>query len=682
MESSLQKQEEERRNQINIRKQIVALQAQLKDLPDDEHAYRQSPKRKKDPVLLAPATPSPRKRRKTEHPQQPRIASSSYTQRPKPTTPDKKPPENDTPAFQKPTASSFLSKLAKFRTQENEEEVASSSRASRTTAFTDDSRPQLDSSSSSSAVQRDDRLALVEGMEPGPVEHAPSFDDPLFERIEPNSGIRLMSRTLSHEDLQDHLRGRYYLSPSRLYSCIRLLPDKQGYDVPVPGDWVTIAVVAERGPLKYTSAPVEVRKDDDADGEQKRKSSEKGKGREKEKEPSKGKKYINFKLIDFGSRSSGSASGGKSVIRGDAFLTLLLFEADSYDVVTREDSKRPEKIYKGGSRGAFEAMTKLKEGDVVALLNPRVLKPFQRRSDDPHPVNNILAITPESASSIVTIGKSKDLGMCTAVKRDGKVCGSWCDKRVSSICDYHIQTAVDSRRASRPEFAGGTSGFNKAKKKSDYDPRRQWGLQPTSQLGDADATYVFSGHIARGTSTGDPFFADTFGRDGQTRAQKKMAKRESEKALQKLMERDTDGMRGILKARQAIKLAKDDENGTRKRSKGQDASSVTNPNADHPQPKGRSKATFQLMKMTGFDPAMARHRDSRPRGEDVQRKMDELAALHRSRKNLLPGPRLAKRSRSAIIPPPKDNIPSNYREQNDTTTATDIGERLIDLDSD
>jgi hypothetical protein len=34
-------------------------------------------------------------------------------------------------------------------------------------------------------------------------------------------------------------------------------------------------------------------------------------------------------------------------------------------------------VYKGGSRGAFEAMSKLKEGDVVALLNPKVLKPFQ-----------------------------------------------------------------------------------------------------------------------------------------------------------------------------------------------------------------------------------------------------------------------------------------------------------------
>jgi hypothetical protein len=38
---------------------------------------------------------------------------------------------------------------------------------------------------------RDDRLVLMEELEPGPYEHKPPFDDPLFERFEPHSGIRL-----------------------------------------------------------------------------------------------------------------------------------------------------------------------------------------------------------------------------------------------------------------------------------------------------------------------------------------------------------------------------------------------------------------------------------------------------------------------------------------------------------
>jgi minichromosome maintenance protein 10 len=343
--------------------------------------------------------------------------------------------------------------------------------------------------------KRDDRLALIEELEPGPYEHKAPFDDPHFERLEPHSRICLKcvtvipdvslghpllmftrSRSIPHADIQEYLTGRFYISPSRLYSIVRLLPNQQGYDVPVAGDWVTIAVVAERGEIKHTRAPVGIGRDgEDGDGlEGGSKAPKKFKGKKNPGSPQKpGKKYVNIKLIDFGARSSteSSATGGKAVIRGDAFLNLLLFEADSFDVISGNDGMRPQKIYRGGSRGAFEAMSKLKEGDVVALLNPKILKPFQVRptllsfpgqvskfisqgsSNSPHPVNNILAITPESASSIIVIGRSRDLGMCNVTKRDGKLCGTWCDKRVSDVCEYHVQHAIENRRAGRAEFA-------------------------------------------------------------------------------------------------------------------------------------------------------------------------------------------------------------------------------------
>jgi minichromosome maintenance protein 10 len=146
----------------------------------------------------------------------------------------------------------------------------------------------------------------------------------------------------------------------------------------VAGDWVTIAVVAERGPIRFTRAPVgPIDGGNGLEGTD-TKPQRKPNGPAKPEQPAKsGKKYVNIKLIDFGSRSASSATGGKAVIRGDAFLNLLLFEADGFDLVTRDDGRRPQKVYKGGSRGAFEAMSKLKEGDVVALLNPKVLKPFQ-----------------------------------------------------------------------------------------------------------------------------------------------------------------------------------------------------------------------------------------------------------------------------------------------------------------
>ena len=69
----------------------------------------------------------------------------------------------------------------------------------------------------------------------------------------------------------------------------------------------------------------------------------------------------NLKLIDFGARSS-SMTGGTSVIRGDAFLTLLLLESDGFDLIPQGDSMKPEKLYMniGGSRGSFEYLSKVK----------------------------------------------------------------------------------------------------------------------------------------------------------------------------------------------------------------------------------------------------------------------------------------------------------------------------------
>ncbi len=70
-------------------------------------------------------------------------------------------------------------------------------------------------------------------------------------------------------------------------------------------------------------------------------------------------------------------------------------------------------------------------------------------------MNNILALTPESADSIAVVGRSRDLGMCSVAKRDGKPCGSWCDRRISDVCEYHLQNAVQHRRAGRAEFTAG-----------------------------------------------------------------------------------------------------------------------------------------------------------------------------------------------------------------------------------
>jgi minichromosome maintenance protein 10 len=199
------------------------------------------------------------------------------------------------------------------------------------------------------------------------------------------------SRQLPYEDLQAYMTGRYYISPSKLYSVVRAQPSGatgaqgQAYDVPVVGDWVTIAVVAGRSPVRVSRAPVavgpgEARDADDPDPMPTSVTRNPKSAGRKDPEPPRvgGRKYVNMTLIDFGEGGGGGNSGSKKgAPRGDAVLSLLLFESDTHDTVSRGDGLLPEKIYKGGSRGAFESMAKLREGSVVALLNPRVLKPLQ-----------------------------------------------------------------------------------------------------------------------------------------------------------------------------------------------------------------------------------------------------------------------------------------------------------------
>lgn len=188
---------------------------------------------------------------------------------------------------------------------------------------------------------------------------------------------------VSHETLQAHLSDRYHVSPSLLYSIIRLSRDGTFYDIPLLGDWITIAVVAEQsGGIKFTKGgPAigdEASDDDGSDSDlpaadPKKPRTAWGAGGKKpapkDKPKNKGqtkKKFVTFKLVSLPGKSSGRQATG-----GDASLTMLLFEADSFS------SRGGKKVYKGGSGGAFEKFWNLRVGSVVAILNPRVLRPMK-----------------------------------------------------------------------------------------------------------------------------------------------------------------------------------------------------------------------------------------------------------------------------------------------------------------
>ncbi|KAF9529132.1 hypothetical protein CPB83DRAFT_812965 [Crepidotus variabilis] len=695
MNSSTSRTNEQKQTQDEIKRQIALLQAQLKpERESDLLPPKGSPKRKASVVTLAPATPSPKKKRKiNDYTSTKSLAAPVFQSGSKQTTGGLLPRPKEKgkgleEVLQKPSPSNFLNKLSNLSHQADLEERKPVKRSS---GFKDMPEESLD------IPKRDERLAIVEDFEPGPYEHNPPVDDPTFEKLEPHSGIRIVSRTIPHEDFSDYLRGRYYLSPSRLYSVIRLLPDKQGYEVPVPGDWVTIAVIAERGPIRYTKAPVTLDKDRD----EKHRHWKNKDGGEAEK-PSGGKKFVNIRLIDFGARtgSSSSANGGKSVIRGDAYLNLLLFEADAFDLVPREDGRKPEKLYRGGSGGAFEHLTNTKEGDVIALLNPKILKPYQRSNDRPHPTDNVLALTPENASSIMVLGRSKDLGMCTVRKQDGKVCGSWCDKRLSDVCEYHVMNAVASRRAARPEFTAGTSGMSttsKHKNQHEYDPRKKWGLQPSessgggSSYGGSSSTYVISGHVVSGTSSDSRTIYETenIGREGQAKAKRLLDAKESDRALKALLSRDKDGMRAVMKARKVgAAMAKEEKNLKKHRGrknekasaqKSQQTDSEDDEDGEEDISQRKTLYSAEFVKALGFDPSL-KGGPRRPTGK-VQEKLDELEAVRSSRKTIKLGSRPGPKVRSGVVVPAHhDESMQDNSQEAEVNLDDSEDKKMVDLD--
>lgn len=88
-----------------------------------------------------------------------------------------------------PALSTFVAKLAASRKRVESSETADT--LVRSSAFSERPHPPPDPATIDSSSKRDDRLALVEDLELGPADHKPPFDDPTFEQLEPNSGIRL-----------------------------------------------------------------------------------------------------------------------------------------------------------------------------------------------------------------------------------------------------------------------------------------------------------------------------------------------------------------------------------------------------------------------------------------------------------------------------------------------------------
>ncbi|SCZ94496.1 BZ3500_MvSof-1268-A1-R1_Chr12-2g03938 [Microbotryum saponariae] len=325
---------------------------------------------------------------------------------------------------------------------------------------------------------------VIEHLQLGPLAHPPVPGDPEYATIEPYSKIRLRlalrelspgSRCIPHEDLQHHFSDRYHLSPSLLYSCARHQRGTDEVDVELDADFIVVGVLAWKGPVKVTNPNA--------------------------KEGTKERKNLRFTLVDLSTPEASSS--------GHGLLNVILFEAYSVDNRIEADGYQVP-VYQGGSGGAYEKFWKESVGAVVAILNPRILKPRQ----DPGK-SNVYTLVPQNAESMMIIGRAQDLSSCKARKANGSSCDEWCDGRVNKYCQYHVHRAVKSTGVRRPETANvnsslsTTSTFNPSEFerqfvpsaktraarfaiKDEYDPMRKIGLLPrdNTSLNDGLKTYV------------------------------------------------------------------------------------------------------------------------------------------------------------------------------------------------
>ncbi|KZF19753.1 hypothetical protein L228DRAFT_285690 [Xylona heveae TC161] len=135
-------------------------------------------------------------------------------------------------------------------------------------------------------------------------------------------------------------------------------------------------------------------------------------------------------------------------------------QRSKYMVMTLTDLKWELEVFLFGS--GFDRWWKLTPGTVLAILNPGIMPPPPNKRD-----TGKFSLTLNSSDDLILeIGSARDLGYCKSVKKDGKECGQWIDKRRTEFCEFHVNLQFQKTKASRMEvntmsapFApGGRSG--------------------------------------------------------------------------------------------------------------------------------------------------------------------------------------------------------------------------------
>ncbi|PWZ01506.1 hypothetical protein BCV70DRAFT_230708 [Testicularia cyperi] len=333
-------------------------------------------------------------------------------------------------------------------------------------------------------TERAEDFTLVESLAPGPRRlPPPKPSDPEWTTFEPYSGHRLRERKLPHAELTEHLRGRYHIPPSLLYSVAREIEPETSrwarrdramdgdFEVPVTGDWIVIATIVEKSGLLMTkpgnsdaatknassgspgvtAAPAVADEDDPvvfqetnttSDGRLKLhlepgddESGGPGAGRSNKRQQeaderwarqkeqarikSRPRKFVVMKLLDLGA-PAGVGEGSSG--RGSNFLELSAFEADRQvgEHSSRADV-RPEVAALLPESGSTWVNGSRGAFELLYHQAPGTIVAILNPKIR-RSRSKLLQLTPRSAEDCLIIGMALDYQQCSATKANGARC--------------------------------------------------------------------------------------------------------------------------------------------------------------------------------------------------------------------------------------------------------------------
>lgn len=220
--------------------------------------------------------------------------------------------------------------------------------------------------------------------------------------------------------------------------------------------------------------------------------------------------------------------------------------SSKYMVMQITDLKWEIEIFLFGS--GFDKFWKVSVGAIVAIMNPGIMKP--RIAD----TGRFSLTLNDDSDTLLEIGRSRDLAFCKSVKRDGKQCHQWVDKRHTHYCSFHVEAGIKKARVGRAEVNSMSKLFSPPKK-GQVRPRRFFGKgaggggggstrddgllhegpisdMPQRAGGAGGKVFVAPGRSAKSLLDDDGYLGDAFHRGNrEDRLQKRLAASEKERQV-------------------------------------------------------------------------------------------------------------------------------------------------------